>query len=181
MLDPSIARTASIAGHDGRTVAIAWDDQAAPVAIAAALVAAATARSGERLDVRLRVTGAEAVQALRVRPRLHAAAVYVAGSTTVNGHAIVDGVEGPPLFTGEGLALYDIPGGTFVEIAWSLLPRTPGELVVAVDIDANGVPVDVTPATIAVADAPPFGARPNALPFHIDAATSVTSALPLRS
>jgi hypothetical protein len=171
VLAPAIARRASIVGHDGRTVPIGWDDQAAPVEVAAQLVTAASARSGERLAVRLRVTGAGAVQSLRIRPRSHTAAVYIAGSTTVNGHAVVDGLEGPPLFTRDGLALHDIPAGTFVEVAWSLLPRTPGELIVGVDLDANGVAVDVSAATVAVSDAPPFGARPNALPFHIDAAT----------
>jgi hypothetical protein len=121
--------------------------------------------------VRLRVSGKGAVQSLRVRPRSHTAAVYIAGSTTVNGHAVVDGVEGPPLFTRDGLALHDIPAGTNVEVSWSLLPRTPGELIVGADVDANGDAVEVAPLTITVADAPPFGARPNALPFHIDAAT----------
>ena len=168
---PSVARVGSLVGHDGRAVPIGWADQAAPVEVAVQLVAAASARSGERLDVRLRVTGAGAVQTLRGRPRVHAAAVYVAGSTSVNGHAVVDGIEGPPLFTRDGLALHDIPAGTFVEVAWSLLPRTPGELLVAVEVEANDVAVDVAPATITIADAPPFGARPNALPFHIDAAT----------
>ncbi|MGA2395349.1 MAG: hypothetical protein ABSH03_18570 [Candidatus Lustribacter sp.] len=171
LVAPAVARAASLVGHDGRSVPIGWDDQAAPVEVAAQLVAAAAARSGERLDVRLRVTGAAAVQTLRVRPRPHPAAVYIAGSTAVNGHAVVDGIEGPPLFTGDGLALYDIPAGTFVEIGWSLLPRTPGELVVAVDIEANGTAAAVEPLTIAIADAPPFGARPSALPFFIDAAT----------
>ena len=171
LVDPAIARTGSLMAHDGRIVAIGWDDQAAPVAVAATLVAASGVRTGERLDVRLRVTGGGAVQMLRIRPRPHSAAVYVAGSTAVNGHAVVDGLEGPPLFTGEGLALHDIPAGTFVEVGWSLLPRTPGELPIAVDIEVNGVPVDVTALTVAIADAPPFGARPNALPFHIDAPT----------
>jgi hypothetical protein len=168
---PAVARTGALVGHDGRVVQIGWDDQAAPVEVTAQLVAAATTRSGERLDVRLRITGAGAVQTLRVRPRAHAAAVYVAGSTSVNGHAVVDGAEGPPLFTRDGLALHDIPAGTFVEIAWSLLPRTPGELPIAAEVEANGNAVDVEPLTIAIADAPPFGARPSALPFHIDAAT----------
>ncbi len=168
---PEIARAAALVGHDGRVVPIGWDDQAAPVAVSVQLVTAAAARTGERLDVRVRATGAGAVQTLRVHPRVHAAAVYVAGSTTVNGHAVVDGVEGPPLFSRDGLALHDIPAGTFVEVAWSLLPRTPGELIVAVDVEANGVAVDLAPRTVTIADAPPFGARPSALPFHIDAAT----------
>lgn len=171
MVDPAVARRASLAGHDGRVVPIGWDDQAAPVAVAAQLTAADHARSGERLDVRLRITGGGAVQTLRIRPRRHSAAVYVAGSTTVNGHAVVDGLDGPPLFTGDGISLHDIPAGTFVEVSWSLLPRTPGELIVAVDVDANGLAIEVLPATVTIADAPPFGARPNALPFHIDAAT----------
>jgi hypothetical protein len=167
----AVARAASVTAHDGRTVRIGWNDQAAPVEVAAQLVAAAATRSGERLDVRLRVTGAGIVQSLRVRPRTHAAAVYVAGSTAVNGHAVVDGVEGPPLFSRDGLALHDIPAETFVEIGWSLLPRTPGELIVGVDVDANGLAVEVAPLAVTIADAPPFGARPNALPFHIDAPT----------
>jgi len=171
VVTPAVARKASLVGHDGRTVRIGWDDQAPPVEVAAQLVAAAAARSGERLDVRLRATGKGPIQTLRVRPRSHAAAVYVAGSTTVNGHAVVDGVEGPPLFTRDGLALHDVPAGTFVEIGWSLLPRTPGELIVAIDVEANGIAVDVEPLTVTIADAPPFGARPSALPFHIDAAT----------
>ena len=171
VVEPSVARTASLVGNDGRTVRIGWDDQAAPVAVAVQLITPAHARSGERLDVRLRVTGGGAVQTLRVRPRRHAAAVYVAGSTSVNGHAVVDGLEGPPLFTGDGLALHDIPAGTFVELGWSLLPRTPGELVVAVDVEANGTAIEVSPGLVVIADAPPFGARPNALPFHIDATT----------
>lgn len=168
---PAVARAASIVGHDGRAVRIGWDDQAPPVEVTAQLLAPPTARSGERLDVRLRVTGAGAVQTLRVRPRAHAAAVYVAGSTTVNGHAVVDGVEGPPLFTRNGLALHDVPAGTVVEIGWSLLPRTPGELPVDVDVDANGAVVAVEPFSVAIADAPPFGARPSALPFFVDATT----------
>lgn len=168
---PAVARAASVVGHDGRAVRIGWDDQAPPVDVAAQLIAAATARSGERLDVRLRVTGAGAVQSLRVRPRAHAAAVYVAGSTTVNGHAVVDGVEGPPLFTRNGLALHDIPAGTVVDIGWSLLPRTPGELPVEVEVDANGTAVNVDAFTVTIADAPPFGARPSALPFFVDATT----------
>jgi hypothetical protein len=171
IVDPAVARSASLVAHDGRAVPIGWDDQAAPVAVAATLVASAGVRSGERLDVRLRVTGGGAVQILRVRPRQHPAAMYVAGSTGVNGHAVVDGLEGPPLFTGDGLSLHDIPAGTFVEIGWSLLPRTPGDLPIAVDVEANGVAVEVAPLTIVIADAPPFGARPNALPFHIDAPT----------
>jgi hypothetical protein len=168
---PSVARAASLVGADGRAVPIGWDDQAAPVAVTAQLVAAATARTGERLDVRLRITGAGTVQTLRVRPRADAAAVYVGGSTTVNGHSVVDGIEGPPLFTRDGLALHEIPAGTFVEIAWSLLPRTPGELVIASDVEANGVPVELAALDVTIADAPPFGARPSALPFHIDAPT----------
>jgi hypothetical protein len=171
VVEPRVARAASIVGHDGRAVPIGWDDQAAPVAVALQLTTSANARSGERLDVLLRVTGGGAVQTLRIRPRQHAAAVYVAGSTSVNGHVVVDGLEGPPLFTGDGLSLHDIPAGTFVELGWSLLPRTPGELIVAVDVEANGIPVDVAPAIVVIADAPPFGARPNALPFHIDATT----------
>ncbi len=168
---PEVARSAALVGADGRAVPIGWDDQAAPVSVAAALRAPHTVRSGERLDVVLTCTAAGAVGTLRIHPRQHAFAAYVAGSTRVNGHAVVDGVDGPPLFARDGLALHDVPPGTAVEVTWSLLPRTPGELNVEADVTANGNAVDVAPVTIAIADAPPFGARPSALPFHIDAAT----------
>jgi hypothetical protein len=168
---PEVARTAVLIGSDDRRVPIGWDDQLRPVSIAATLVAPASVRCGERLDVRLQCTAAEAVQTIRVRPRAHSAATYVSGSTTVNGHALVDGVDGPPLFGPDGLALHDVPAGTLVRIVWSLLPRTPGDTTIAVDLSANGVAVDVEPLTVAIADAPPFGVRPNALPFHIDAPT----------
>ncbi len=171
LLAPEVARTAALVGSDGRRVPIGWDDQVRPVAVTAALLAPGTVRSGERLDVRFQCTSAEAVQTLRLRPHAHAAATYVSGSTTVNGHAVVDGVDGPPLFGPEGLALHDVPAGTLVQIAWSLLPRTPGETILAVDLRANGVAVGVDPLTVTIADAPPFGVRPSALPFHIDAPT----------
>lgn len=168
---PDVARNAALIGSDGRAVKIGWDDQARPVSVSATVRAPQTVRSGERLDVLLACIAAGDVQTLRIRPRAHAAAVYVAGSTRVNGHAVVDGIEGPPLFTRDGLALHDVPAGTAVEVGWSLLPRTPGELIVEVEVGANGSPVAVDPLTVTIADAPPFGARPNALPFHIDAPT----------
>jgi hypothetical protein len=170
-LPAEVARTASLVGADGRAVPIGWDDQATPVAVAAKLLVATSVRTGERLEVRLQCTPAGLVQTLRIRPRASSAALYVAGSTTVNGHAVVDGVEGPPLFTRDGLALHDVATGTLVDVAWWLLPRTPGDVTVAVELEANGVPVDVSAVTVTIADAPPFGARPAALPFHIDAAT----------
>lgn len=171
LVEPAVARHASIEGHDGRSVEIGWDDQVAPVVVAAEIIAAAAARRGERFDVRVRLSSASLLQVLCLRPRAHPAALYVAGSSTINGHALVDGIEGPPLFSAAGLNLHDIPAGTPVELAWSLLPHTPGELIVAVDVAANGEAVVLAPLIVTIADAPLFGARPNALPFHIDAAT----------
>jgi len=171
LVPPAVARTAALVGGDERRVPIGWDDQLRPVALRAALLAPARVRSGERLDIRLQCVAAEGVESIRLRPRPHAAATYVAGSTTVNGHAVVDGIDGPPLISAGGIALHDVPAGTVVEVAWSVLARVPGETIVAVELSANGVAVEVAPVTIAVADAPPFGVRPNALPFHIDAPT----------
>jgi hypothetical protein len=164
-------RNAAVVGADGAAVPIGWDVQPAAVAVEADLIVAEAIRAGQRLDIRLRCVAAASLETLRVRPRPHSGAVYVAGSTTVNGYAIVDGVDGPPLLLGDGLSLYDIPAGTIAEISWSLLPRTPGDLIVAVDIEANGAPIDLPDARVRISDAVPFGARPSALPFHIDAAT----------
>jgi hypothetical protein len=147
------------------------EDPARPVVVAVQCTAPGSARSGERLDVRIACTPADHVETLRIRPRPHAGAFYVAGSTTVNGHAVVDGADGPPLWSAQGLALHDIPGWTLVEVAWSIIGRTPGDHDIALDIEANGFAVAVPAVRIAIAEAPPFGARPIALPFHIDAPT----------
>ena len=164
-------RNAAVVATGATAVPIGCDVQPEAIPVDAALIVAEAIRVGQRLDVRLRCAAAGALESLCVRPRPHSGAVYVAGSTTVNGYAIVDGVDGAPLLLGEGLALYDIPAATNVEIAWSLLPRTPGDLLVAVDVKANGAAVDVADAHVRIGDAMPFGPRPNALPFHIDAAT----------
>jgi len=176
VLAVSRTRDAAIVAAGGTALAIGWDVQPEAIPVEAALVVADAARAGQRLDIRLRAVADGALETLRVRPRPHSGAVYVAGSTAVNGYAIVDGVDGPPLLLGDGLALYDIPAGTIAEIGWSLLPRTPGELVVAVDLEANGVAVEIAPALVRISDAVPFGARPRALPFHIDAATVADAA-----
>jgi hypothetical protein len=171
-------RHATVVAADGTAVPIGWDVQPEAVPVEAELIVAEAIRAGQRLDIRLRCVAAGALESLRLRPRPHSGAVYVNGSTTVNGYAIVDGVDGPPLLLGDGLALYDIPPGTIAEIAWSLLPRTPGDLLVAVDIEANGSAVFLPDARVRISDAVPFGARPSALPFHIDAATVAEPAAP---
>ena len=170
-LDIAPTRDAAVVGADGMRIPIGWAVAPDVVPVEAELFLVRAIRAGQRLDVRLRCVAASALETLRVRPHPKSEAVYVAGSTTVNGYAIVDGVAGPPLLLGDGLALHQIPAGTIAEIAWSLLPRTPGDLVVAVSVEANGTIVDLADARVHVSDAAPFGVRPSALPFHIDAAT----------
>ncbi len=164
-------RNAAVVSAGGTSIPIGWDVRPDAVPVEAELVLVHAIRAGERLDIRLRCVAASALETLRVRPHPQSGAVYVAGSTTVNGYAIVDGVDGPPLLLGDGLALHDIPAGTIAEVAWSLLPRTPGDLVVGVGLEANGAIVELADARVRVSDAVPFGARPSALPFHVDAAT----------
>ena len=164
-------RDAAIVAAGGMRVPIPCDVDPQPVPLIADVIVPEAVRAGGRLDVRLRCVAAGQLDVVRVRPRPSGGAVYVAGSTTVNGHAIVDGSGGPPLLLGEGLALYDIPPDVAAEIGWSLLPRTPGDLIVAVDLEVNGSRVEVPAAHVHVGAATPFGARPSSLPFHVDAAT----------
>ena len=122
VVTPAVARRLRSPVTTAAACRIGWDDQAPPVDGRGAIGRGGGRRAAASGSTYVCVPPAKApVQALRVRPRSHAAAVYVAGSTTVNGHAVVDGIEGPPLFTRDGLALHDIPAGTFVEIGWSLL------------------------------------------------------------
>jgi hypothetical protein len=126
--------------------------------------------SGARLDVRLRCVAKNAVAAIRIRHQPPDGAAYVAGSTTINGYAVVDDAARAPL-DGAGLALHDLPADTEARITWSLLPRISGDLNLSVDIEANGTLLTTLARTVRVRVGPAFGIRPDALPFHIDAPT----------
>lgn len=170
-IDRETGWSGALTSSAGRRIPIGWGDDAPPLALKAQLYAQVAARSGERLDIRLLCTTAGPIRTLRVRSQAHAAAAYVAGSTTVNGHAVIDGAGEAPLARSEGLELHEIPAGAAVEVGWSLCAHTAGATVIAVDLRADGCTVDVAPLTLTVAPAPPFGLRPHALPFHIDAPT----------
>jgi hypothetical protein len=142
---------------------------AAPVAaLALEWSAPPQAEPGVPFDVQLRCRFTAPVADVAIRPRF-AAARYVAGSTRVNGHIVVDG-DAPPLLRAAGLRCYDVAAGGTVEVRWSLLPDGSGDVVPAARVDADGSEHESDGPVVAVAAPAPFACRPEGLPFHLDAA-----------
>ena len=126
----------------------------------------AAAIPGKAVDVLLFCRFAAEVTGATIRPTI-ASARYVTGSTRVNGHVVVDGPAGPPLFAVEGLPLHGIPAGSEIAIAWSAIADGSGDVHVSATVDADGTTHSSTAPPVAVAAQPPFVQRPDDLPFYI--------------
>lgn len=140
-------------------------------AIEASWASTATVRYGERFHVCLRLVTHGTYERICIRPTASADAVYVAGSTTINGCPIVDEDDGAAFFSVHGLTIYDLPDATTATIGWSVLPRVHGDLTFTAEVIANDDPIDLAPLSVHIPAPPPFAGRPDALPFHVDATT----------
>lgn len=169
--DGEVLATAAIAFRIiGGAAAQIDEDATPPDPLATRWEIPAAATPGEPFDVQLRCRfGADVIDA-SIRPVVTCAR-YVAGSTRVNGHAVVDGPAAPPLFAITGLPLHGIPAGSEIAIAWSLLADGSGDVRVAATVDADGTSHTSGAPHVAVQAPPPFLQRPDGLPFHIGAPT----------
>jgi len=140
------------------------------VGIAARWETAPAGAPGAPLDVRLQLCFDAPVGDCRIRPRTTAAR-YVAGSTRIGGHVVVDGAGGPPLWSADGLHLFDIPAGNEVAIAWSLIADGSGDVTLTAAVDADETHLESLGPRVAVEAPAPFVRRPDGLPFHLAAAT----------
>jgi len=141
-----------------------------PVGISARWESAPANAPGTPLDVRLHLRFDAPVAACSVRPHATAAR-YVAGSTQVGGHAVIDGAGGPPLWSADGLRLFDIPAGNEVAIAWALIADGSDNVTLAAAVDADETHLESLGPQVAVQTPAPFVRRPDGLPFHLSAAT----------
>jgi hypothetical protein len=126
--------------------------------------------AGTPLAVRLDVDVDDALDRLTVRVPELAVARYVAGSTSVGGCALLDGVAGSPLH-GSGLVLRAIPAATRVSIGWSVLVERDAvdSIGVCAELDGDERNYELTPLAVRVRRAGTFATRPAELAYHVDA------------
>ncbi len=102
-----------------------------------------------------------------------AAARYDAGSTRVNGHAVVDGPGGPPLLAATGLVLHAIAAGREITIVWSVVADGSAEVHLDAVVEADGTRLETSGPRVQIAALASFSQRPDTLPFHLDASLLV--------
>ncbi|GAC1596705.1 MAG: hypothetical protein NVS3B28_28300 [Candidatus Velthaea sp.] len=132
----------------------------------------ADASAGVALSVRMRIRVPARIETLHVRARADAHVVALPGSTSINGHAVIDAHAEALLYT-TGLKLHGVPSESFVEIGWSVLPHAGladgTTLAIHVDLDADGSTFTADAPPVSITAQQPFAARPESLPFHLDA------------
>jgi hypothetical protein len=126
-------------------------------------------------DVVLHVDADRPVERLAVRVPVPAGARYVAGSSRIDGRAVIDapgeGDAAASPLDGPGIVLCALAGGTHVELACSFVALDPPDdataLLVPAVVDADGAALDVATPAVAVDPRPMFAARSDAMPFHV--------------
>ena len=153
-------------------------DRPSPAVVHAVLRAPAVVLAGAVVRLGLDVDVEEEVDSLTIRVPPLPGAVYVAGSSSVDGSVLLDRAAGSP-FAGDGLRLRAVPAGTRVLCAWSMLagPSLHDEpLVVSASLEVDGEPRAIAPVSIDVCCRDAFTARPAARAYHVEAFTLPTLA-----
>ncbi len=128
--------------------------------------------TGASFALRIDVVVDDAVDELVVRVPAPVGASYVAGTTALDGHGVLDRHGRSPL--DEGLTLHDVPAGTRIALAASYLAdASPDEEIVyaGASLGINGTTRTIEPAKIRVRAGNGFALRPPALAYHVDALT----------
>lgn len=166
------------------TLTLAPLDDRPMATVAATLRTLDAVLGGAAFALRASLTIEDAVEELIVRARDVAGTVYVAGSTTLDGRALLDRADGGPL-AGSGLVLRGIPAKTNIEIGWSLRADpmlADAVLTVEALLVVDGQERSVEPLEIPVHTRDGFAARPVGLGYHVDACAAQEPAqLPARS
>jgi hypothetical protein len=147
------------------------DAESLPAIVHAALHGPEEVSSGAPFTVRADIDVEDALGMLAVRVRDVAGARYVPGSTSLDGHALLDRAGASPL-AGDGLLLRSVPPGTRVSAAWTLLtdPAVCDEALVIdafVEVDGAERPCDAIALHVRGREA--FAAQPAGLPYYVDA------------
>lgn len=168
------ARRGGVVSVGGRAeLALPTLDERLPADVRAVVGAPAGAVAGAPFALRAEIAVATAVDALALRVPAADGAVYVAGSTTLDGRPLLDRDTGSPL-AGEGLLLRGVPAGTRVALAWSVLAdpaHGEGALQVGGELSADGDVRAIEPVRVEIRPREMFAARPAGLAYHVDACT----------
>ena len=133
--------------------------------------------------MRLDVDVEDPVEMLVVRMREVTGAMYVPGSTVLDGRSLLDRAGASPL-AGGGLSLRGIPAGTRVTAAWTVLadPAACDEaLVVEAALDVDGEERACPAIAVHVRGREAFAAQPAGLAYHVDACVVESATAPASS
>ncbi|MBV8299003.1 MAG: hypothetical protein JO083_05625 [Candidatus Eremiobacteraeota bacterium] len=128
--------------------------------------------AGAAFAVRIDVAVQEGIDELVIRVSA-TGATYVAGTTTLDGHGVLDRHGRSPLEE-DGLALHDVPAGTRIVLAMSYLAGAPAEeeiVCIGASLGINGTTRAAEPVQVRVRSGNGFALRPAALAYHVDALT----------
>ena len=167
---PGAPETPHLHGAPDREAATVRDPGEPP--LRAALTAPSTVTAGESFVVGVDVEVRQPIDVLTFYADSEPGARYVCGSTTVDGRLVLDRDSASALH-GAGLRLYDVPAGTRVRLAWSLIVDvvTGGPLHIGGSSDADGVRAPWEPAAITAHAGDAFAVRPAGVAYHVDART----------
>lgn len=149
-------------------------DRAAPARVQAVLDAPEASLAGAPFALAASLVAQDDVEQLVIRAAASAGARYVAGSTRLDGRALLDRAQQSPLAE-RGLTLHAIPAGTRIALEWTMLadayPAGDG-IVVSVEYDVDGERRSIDSHAIALRPRAAFGVNPVGLPYHVDACTA---------
>ena len=148
-------------------------EETVAAAVRAAFDVPSSVPAGMPFAARLTVEVEEPRAVLAIRLRAAAGAVYVAGSTRLDGRIVVDpapagavAISEPPELTLRGIA-----AATRLTCAWTLIATAAaahGEVEIAAGLDADGVPVPLAPARVVVDQREAFPLRPADVPYDVE-------------
>ena len=139
--------------------------------VALALEAPAEVLAGAPFSVSARIAVRDPADRIALRVGTVEGASYIAGSTVLDGVALLDRLGDTPL-AAEGLVLRGVPAGTESILVWSMLAASGShgdELTIGLGCVADGVAIDADPVTVAIRHRDAFAVRPAGLGYHVEA------------
>lgn len=190
----------SVAGRD--VLALPRANDCTHATVHAALHAPEHVVAGAAFMVRLDLDVEDAVETLTVTVPRVCGCAYVPGSTVLDACALLDRTGTDPAtcesnaaeqsdaarreptspLDGDGLALRDVPAGSRVSLAWSLIAgmADADAPTITATVTANGERHQVAPVTVRIRARDPFAARPRGLRYHVDGCAVAPAEAPER-
>jgi hypothetical protein len=143
-----------------------------PAAVAAQLAVSETVIAGAPFAVSLLLAFEERCETLTLCVAPQDGLTYVAGSTSLDGRALLDGTAGAPLAA--GIVLREIPAGTRIVARWCVVAdalRAGDAIALGAELVVDGETRPVAPLVVTPQPGGAFATRPYGFAYHLDART----------